>query len=236
MENIITIQDTLAFISMIISCLSLLITIIFNLINQYRIIRDNEPQLSFSLNNFDGMLYLLVHNTGKTKATNIKLDIKHINNNNGYKLLLDDLFKNTFELYPNEQVQGKIAIYGEDIRNHVFPYINVDISYKKDHIFRNVNYKRTIFFTSSAETKVNITTNYDFTDIEENIEKLHKSALRLANYFDGCEVSPFADLNLIPGRHFQEELVDALNGKKTAKINRENCIKKRLKKSKMNEK
>ena len=76
MEATITIQDILSIISMIIAGLSLLITIIFNLINQHQIIKDNEPQLSFSLKELNGMLYLLVYNVGKTKAINIKLNIK----------------------------------------------------------------------------------------------------------------------------------------------------------------
>ena len=226
MEVTITIQDILSIISMIIAGLSLLITIIFNLINQYQIVKDNEPQLSFCLKELNGMLYLLVHNVGKTKA----IDIKKINNNNGRELLLDDLFKNTFELYPDEKVQGIIAIYGENISNHVFPNIDADITYKKDHIFRRVHYKRKIFFTASADSKIIVNTNYDLQEIEDNISKLHKATLRLANYFDGCEVAPFDELNLIPGRHFQEELVDALDGKKTAKKSREECIKERLRK------
>ena len=230
MEVTITIQDILSIISMIIAGLSLLITIIFNLINQHQIVKDNEPQLSFCLKELNGMLYLLVHYVGKTKAIDIKLNIKKINNNNGRELLLDDLFKNTFELYPDEKVQGIIAIYGENISNHVFPNIDADITYKKDHIFRRVHYKRKIFFTASADSKIIVNTNYDLQEIEDNISKLHKATLRLANYFDGCEVAPFDELNLIPGRHFQEELVDALDGKKTAKKSREECIKERLRK------
>ena len=230
MEVTITIQDILSIISMIIAGLSLLITIIFNLINQHQIVKDNEPQLSFCLKELNGMLYLLVHNVGKTKAIDIKLNIKKINNHNGRELLLDDLFKNTFELYPDEKVQGIIAIYGENISNHVFPNIDADITYKKDHIFRRVHYKRKIFFIASADSKIIVNTNYDLQEIEDNISKLHKATLRLANYFDGCEVAPFDELNLIPGRHFQEELVDALDGKKTAKKSREECIKERLRK------
>ena len=171
-----------------------------------------------------------MHNVGKTKAIDIKLNIKKINNNNGRELLLDDLFKNTFELYPDEKVQGIIAIYGENISNHVFPNIDADITYKKDHIFRRIHYKRKIFFTASTDSKIIVNTNYDLQEIEDNISKLHKATLRLANYFDGCEVAPFDELNLIPGRHFQEELVDALDGKKTAKKSREECIKERLRK------
>lgn len=228
------IQDVLSIISVIISGISLLITILFNFINQYKIIKDNEPQLSFSLKEINNMLYLLVYNVGKTKATDIKLNIEKINNNNNQELLLDDLFKNTFELYPDEKVQGIISCYGENLASHTFPYIDVDITYKKNHIFRKVHFKRKIYFTASAENKILVNTNYDFQNIEEDINKLHKATLRIANYFDGCEVAPFDELNLLPGRHFQEELVDALEGKKTAKKSREECIKQRLKINELN--
>lgn len=236
MEATITIQDILSIISMIIAGLSLLITIIFNLINQHQIIKDNEPQLSFSLKELNGMLYLLVHNVGKTKAINIKLNIKKINNNNGHELLLDDLFKNTFELYPDEKVQGIIAIYGENISNHVFPNIDLEISYKKDHIFRKVHYSRKIYFSAAIDKKIVVNMDSNLKNIENNINKLHKATLRLANYFDGCEVAPFDELNLVPGRHFQEELVDALDGKKTAKQSREKFIKQQLRKNESNNK
>ena len=73
-------------------------------------------------------------------------------------------------------------------------------------------------------------------NIENNINKLHKATLRLANYFDECEVAPFDELNLVPGRHFQEELVDALDGKKTAKQSREKFIKQQLRKNESNNK
>ena len=236
METAITIQDILSIISMIIAGLSLLITIIFNLINKHQIIKDNEPQLSFCLKELNGMLYLLVHNVGKTKAINIKLNIKKINNNNGHELLLDDLFKNTFELYPDEKVQGIIAIYGENISNHVFPNIDVEISYKKDHIFRKVHYSRKIYFSAAIDKKIVVNMDSNLKNIENNINKLHKATLRLANYFDGCEVAPFDELNLVPGRHFQEELVDALDGKKTAKQSREKFIKQQLRKNESNNK
>ena len=41
------------------------ITLIFTIINQIKIIKDKEPQLSFSLKNFNGILYLMVTNNGE---------------------------------------------------------------------------------------------------------------------------------------------------------------------------
>lgn len=44
------------------------ITLIFTIINQINIIKDKEPQLSFSLKSFNGILYLMVTNNGGTPA------------------------------------------------------------------------------------------------------------------------------------------------------------------------
>ena len=44
------------------------ITLIVLLINQFKMMKDKEPQLSFNLRSIDNVLYLKVRNTGVTKA------------------------------------------------------------------------------------------------------------------------------------------------------------------------
>ena len=51
------------------------ITLIFTIINQINIIKDKEPQLSFSLKSFNGILYLMVTNNGGTPAKNIRIKV-----------------------------------------------------------------------------------------------------------------------------------------------------------------
>lgn len=37
---------------------------------------------------------------------------------------------------------------------------------------------------------------------------MHKSLLRLANYFDGNKIAPFDELNIISNNHFQKDLLN----------------------------
>lgn len=221
-------ETKIALISAIISGISLLITIVFNIINQHKIIKDNEPQLSFSLKNYNGFLFLLVHNKGKTKAKNIRISIDKIHNNGERSIQEDYIFNIPFELAADERVQGMVAIYGENISNHVFPYLDIKVSYEKPHFIKKVNYDRQVFFTAATESKISVDTKLDFKTIDRNINNIHKSLLRLANYFDGCEIAPFDDLNIISENHFQPDLTDALHSKKHQPSTRKNCIENRI--------
>lgn len=129
-------ETKIALISAIISAMSLLITIVLNIINQYKLIKDNEPQLSFSLKNYSGFLFLTVHNKGMTKAKNVKINIDKIHNNGEYSIQEDYIFNIPFKLAADKKVQGMVAIYGENISNHVFPYLDIRISYEKPQYMR----------------------------------------------------------------------------------------------------
>lgn len=223
-------ETKIALISAIISGLSLLITIVFNIINQHKLIKDNEPQLSFSLKNYSGFLFLMVHNKGMTKAKNIRINIEKIHNNGECSIQEDYIFNIPFELAADEKIQGMVAIYGENISNHVFPYLDIKVSYEKPHFIKKVKYDRQVFFTAATESQISVDTKLDFGTIDHNINNIHKSLLRLANYFDGCEVAPFDELNIISESHFQPDLTDALHSKKHQSNTREDCIKNRVRK------
>jgi len=82
-----------------------------------------------------------------SEATKIKLNIKKIKNNgDNNKLMLDDLFKNEFMLYPTEEVQGIVGIYGERMENDAFPMLDIDISYVQGNDNKSVKYSRTISY------------------------------------------------------------------------------------------
>lgn len=124
------ISNIIASISAIIALGALIVTIVSNIKNNKRYINSLKPLLSFEFYQINGMLVLAVKNTGMTEATKIKLKIKKIKNNgDNNKLMLDDLFKSEFMLYPTEEVQGIIGIYGERIDKEVFPMLEIDISY-----------------------------------------------------------------------------------------------------------
>lgn len=130
------------------------ITLIFTIINQINIIKDKEPQLSFSLKSFNDVLYLMVTNNGGTPAKNIRIKVDKIYNNGNCGIQEDQIFEIPFELASHESVQGMIGFNGENISNHVFPYVDIKVQYQKPHFRKNVKYEREVFYTASAEKKL----------------------------------------------------------------------------------
>lgn len=194
-------------IAIIISGITLLITII----NQIIIIKDKEPQLSFSLKNYDNILYLMVINNGLTKARNVRVKIEKIYNNGNHGIQEDAIFEVPFELASTEKVQGMIGILGENISTHVFPYIDITVSYEKEHFRKKIRYERQVFYTAVTENNITVNTGLNLQKLEKHAENIHKSTLRLANYFDGNEIAPFDELNIISNNHFQKDLLNAKN-------------------------
>jgi len=139
-------------ISVVISAITLIILVI----NQFRIIKDKEPQLLFCLRSINKRIYLKVKNSGYTKAKNIKIDIIKIYNNGKNKVEEDQIFQIPFELSAQEEVQGMISELGGDDKRHVFPYITIKVSYIKPHFNRYVNYERQVFYYASAEEKLSV--------------------------------------------------------------------------------
>ena len=123
---------------------------------------------------------------------------------------------------------GMIGFNGENISNHVFPYVDIKVQYQKPHFKRNVKYEREVFYTASAERKINVETNMNLNDIEHNINNMHKSLLRLANYFDGNEIAPFDELNIVSSNHFQKDLLNTKNEVSSEIKSREESIESRL--------
>lgn len=196
-------------IAVVISGISLLIVII----NQFKMIKDKEPQLSFNLRSINVFLYLRVRNSGLTKAKNIRITIIKIYNNGDSGIQEDQIFQIPFELAAQEEVQGMIGLLNESISNHPFPYVDIKVCYDKPHFIKRVKYERQVFYYASVEEKLSVDTGLDLRSIDHNINNIHKSTLRLANYFDGNEIAPFDELNIVSGNHFQKDLKNVKEGK-----------------------
>ena len=211
-------------VAVVISGISLFIVII----NQFKMIKDKEPQLSFNLRSINGFLYLRVRNSGLTKAKNIRITINKIYNNGNDGIQEDQIFQIPFELASLEEVQGMIGFLNENISNHPFPYVDVKVCYDKPHFFKRVKYERQVFYYASAEEKICVDTGLDFRNIDHSINNIHKSTLRLANYFDGNEVSPFDELNIVSNNHFQKDLKNVKDGKDSTIKSRSEVIESRI--------
>ena len=211
-------------IAVVISGISLLIVII----NQFKMIKDKEPQLSFNLRSINGLLYLRVRNSGLTKAKNIRITISKIYNNSNNGIQEDQIFQIPFELSSQEEVQGMIGLLNESISSHPFPYVDIKVCYDKPHIIKRVKYERQVFYYASAEEKICVDTGLDLRNIDHNINNIHKSTLRLANYFDGNEVAPFDELNIVSNNHFQKDLKNVKEGKNSNVKSRKEVIESRI--------
>ena len=220
---------TTEIISIIISAIALIISIY----NQYVIIADRYPQLTFELFEYKDMIYLKVKNEGMTEAKNIKIKVNSINNNgSNSELQLDDIFKNNFELASKEFIQGQIGIFGENIAEHVFPNIDIEVCYEKNNFIRKVKYNRKVYFKALTDEILTVNTGIDVDNLENYTRQIHRDLNRVANYFDGNEIADFDEISLLSENHFQTDMLNVKENKKSKLYSREECIKNRLKKHK----
>lgn len=191
-------------------------------------IESMQPALSMRLLSISGFLYLLIENTGATEATNIHVTLKSIiNNGECNELTNDDLFSTSFELYPKEMVQGKVAVSGENIVTHTFPQISIRVSYIRPDTGALKEYDRTVTYNCGYNQKIVADINYDNRILESDIDKIARANVRIANYLDGHQVAKFDALDLLSGKSFRNDLSEAIKtGKSTPIVSREESIKK----------
>ena len=218
-------------ISALIAALSTVAAFRSNHQNKKQYLESIQPQLSMSLVEFNSQLYLRIKNTGKTAAKNVVLSIKTIKNN-GYadKLDLDLLFSSSFELYPEETVQGKVSVYGRDISHTSFPSVEIDVSYKCDVDNRKYQYARTVTFLSAYTEKVSADVNFDTGKIEDSLRCISRAAVRTANYLDGHQIGSFDELDILAGKSLENDLHKTLGQVEKPVMTRIETIKKALKK------
>ena len=188
-----------------------------------------QPQLSMSLVEFNSILYLRIKNSGQTAAKNIEIRITGIKNNgNSNNLYLDDLFKGTFELYPEEVVQGKVAICGRNIAQSVFPQVKVSVSYRVDGAKKSTAYKRTVTYLSAYTEKISADINLDTRQMEDSLKSIARASVRTANYLDGRQVAPFDELNILAGCSLKTDLLGVLHKEPETVLSRAETIEEAL--------
>ncbi len=196
-----------ASISTLISAIAVVIALFYNARTQKQYKKSLEPQLSMRLDKYDNKLYLLVQNTGRTAAENITIAVKSLENNGANDLMLDALFSQEYELYPNETIQAMVAISGENIATGtLYPKITINVSYYIYGTKTKVQYTRTITFSKVYDTKVLADVNMDLKDVESSLKATARATVRTANYLDGNQVSTFDELNAISDSSLAKDL------------------------------
>lgn len=198
-------SDYIAIFSVFVAVIALIVNIVANRKNHKQYIESLKPLLSFGLFEVNGILLLSIRNMGHTEAKNIKVDLLQLQNNGERDLESDDLFKKEFMLYPTEEVQGRIAIYGGNCMNECFPVVNVKVSFLNGNDNKISEYTRTITFKRNIYEKVNLSR------IEESIESISYSNNRLANYIEGRTLFRYDKLNVHPHNSLYKDMKDAFN-------------------------
>lgn len=214
----------IAAISALISAITAIAAFSSNRQNRKQYEESIQPQLSMNLLQYGDYLYLKIKNTGRLPAKNIRITLNKIVNNGGFdKFIPDALFSNEFELYPEEIVQGKVAMQGGDIAHQVFPQISITISYnsngKKLH-----SYSRTVTYQSAYSEKIVTDVCMDTSSIEDSLDSAMRAIVRMANYLDGRQVAPFDKLNILANQSLRNDLLAAAQKPEVPVKTREDTI------------
>lgn len=198
---------TIAAIAAVIAAIGVLAAFIANIQSRWQYKDSIQPQLSMSLLEFDYQLYLQIKNTGGQPAKSIVITVKNIRNNGHQnELSIEDLFRMPFELYPEETVQGGIAIYGADISTSAFPQIDIDVSYTYGWRNRKVNYSRSVTYAGRHGEKICADVNLDTKERDQTLRTTARAAVRIANYLDGRQVASFDELEILANRSLRGDL------------------------------
>lgn len=209
----------------LVSVISAIIALAANFQNRRQYIDSIQPQLSMSLIEVEHELFLRVKNTGKTAAKSISVTVHRITNNgiNG-KLYLDDLFKGEFELYPEETVQGVVAMAGRNYTTSIFPAVELSVSYQCGNRKKKYQYDRSVTYFNGYADKISVDVNMDTSNIESALQSTNRAVVRIANYLDGRQVAAFDDLNILAGHSLQTDFQEILGQTPTSVLTRQETI------------
>lgn len=194
--------------------------------NQYE--GSLAPQLSMSLIEYSSFLYLRVKNTGKLPARKITIDLLDIHNNGNAEksLMRDGLFYNEFELYSEEIVQGRVAMYGENIENNVFPSIDIKIKYEYGSNKKIVEFKRNVTFVKMYNEKIFADVAINTRGIESSLKSISRASVRTANYLDGYQLAEFDEVDILANKSLRNDLREVYGLESEPVKSREECLKK----------
>ena len=197
-----------ATVAAIVAVVAVLVAVRSNVQGRWQYRDSIQPQLSMSLIEQDYSLYLQIKNTGGLPVKEAKIAVKNIRNNGEQnELNLDALFDMQFELYPEETIQGEVALFGASLANHAFPQIDISVEYKVPGKCRKVSYTRSVTYIGCGpENRV----AHAVESVNSQLKSMSKSVVRIANYLDGIRLYAFDDLNVLPKKTMREDLDDLL--------------------------
>lgn len=224
-QNSNTVAICVAVISTLIAALSTIAAFCANWQNRKQYKESIQPQLSMSLVEYDSWLYLKIRNTGKLPAKNVRVSLVNIYNNGNFgELMPDELFNSEFELYPEESVQGKVALQGGNMTHEIFPQIKISVTYNNGVNKKLCSYSRTVTYQSAYAEKIIADVNMDTRSIETSLGSIARANVRTANYLDGSQVAAFDELNILAGKSLKDDLLEIAGKPTELSLTREETI------------
>lgn len=202
-------------ISAVISAVAVAVALYYNHQTQKQYVESLAPQLSMRLDNYNHRIFLLIQNTGGTKATDIIIDVSSIGNNGDGELMLDKLFSQTFELHPYETVQAMVALSGENAATgKLYPIVTVNVSYyiPGEKQGKRVKYSRTVSLSKIYDNKEHADVNMDLHEIKSSLKSTARASVRTANYLDGNQVCVFDEIDILANKSLRNDLCEAIKG------------------------
>lgn len=220
-----TLAVLVAAISALIAAITAIAAFCSNSQNKKQYQESIQPQLSMSLVEYNSWLYLTIKNTGKLPAKNVRVTLEKIKNNGGFNEFIPDaLFSTDFELYPDESVQGKVAMQGADITHQIFPKVYLNVSYQNNITKSAISYSRTVTYQSAYTKKIVADVNMDTRCVESSLGSIARASVRTANYFDGRQVAAFDELNIFANKSLKNDLLAVYGKQEEPIMSREETI------------
>ena len=219
-----TIEQYPATVATIVAVIAVVVAVRSNTQSRYQYKDSIQPQLSMSLIEQDYSLYLQIKNTGGLPVKDARVTVKNIRNNGDRnELHLDSLFDMQFELFPEETIQGEVAMFGASQANHAFPQIDISVEYKIPGKCKKVAYTRSVTYIGCSPDNRGARA---VESVNSQLESGSKSVVRIANYWDGIRLYAFDNLNVLPEKTMREDLDDLLGKYFHKEVEEENDEKK----------
>ena len=185
-----------------------------------------DPLLSMKLCVNNSFYILVIENTGRSVATDIKICIEKIEDAKECIECKGPLFEKTFELYPNEIVQETVFLMGGLERT--CPQLYISVLFRRKDTGKLFNYERTVDYNGNYGEKVVADVSIDDGKIVSNLDTIARASLRTANYLDGHTLKKADEADINTGRSLQNDLVKALQNEEVPIKTRTETLKRRM--------
>ena len=204
-------------LSLFISFIVGVFTFVFNIKTLKNYNNSIQPVLRCSFFKNKEKLFLSIKNVGKTEASKVVISdliLSPLMDEIEYKE--NNIFKNSFNLLPEEEVIGEIGYFIENINvnlSTVSPFLSFKIKYNNQNFFsKEVVLNKELLLNNYIFPELSVKTDLDTYKIQDYLRGIGNANTRLANYFDGNILFQYDSINTMPKTTFQKDIEKLNNG------------------------